>query len=252
MTPFTLCLQDNLVDDNPPLDVDPILTTPRDIICWPTCESTLVPPENEASQTNNRKDVHRTVGSGSPRLFKSIARPHQCDICPNTRDRASSLSTSSCQCMSRALRVLEEVNLQSYLHHPPHLFFPGFKRSIQVLTVLSQCRSCCRQSTHVMMLLTLCERLSGALVTSTKELHGCPLEEISMLGELPIDTEEERCALLATFSAYSVRKFYTIITRLRKLCTSSKWPSHSAGFEELEESVLDVLRELCSMSVQGN
>jgi hypothetical protein len=172
----------------------------------------------------------------------------------------------NCECTGNALRLLEIVTVQlkgtDWDTTERKLYL--LKKNISQCFALSQCGSCTQDSGLAILVLVLYEKMATTFEeiahwwkrnlytparAATKDGHqrhesreGTHQKYRSQqvgtsLGRYQIDTVEEHCKVFATLISLQLHRFVTLVSRMKRDITSSKWEAHSGLLKMLSTRI---------------
>ncbi|KAL2011464.1 hypothetical protein VTN00DRAFT_4182 [Thermoascus crustaceus] len=190
----------------------------------------------------------------------------------------------SCKCTGTALRILEAVAMPvkvgDWSTTEQELY--SLKGNIWQCHVLSQCTSCRQDSGFTILMLILCEKITGIFeevaagwerqlrasasayhtepgwtdiskVAAQEVVHhweGSQQEARILLGKYQIDTAEERCEVFGSLILLQLNKLVGFFSEVKKTIVSSKWESHFELLKTLSHRIKDLRATLRHLSSQ--
>lgn len=205
----------------------------------PSPSTTLVEGPGQAQPLIQSHRQHAEPAlSSENNMFESLSVP--------VHDTATSQpSSSACQCMQSALRILEELevkNSRDDLYAADHVL--SFqKRALGQCNAMLNCKNCSTISGFMMLLVVICDKM----VTSFERVSTCVeqlqrpsgVQEVGRpragsigdgqavsLGDYEIDSLQERCCLVSVLVLLQLKRLGSVLTRLKNIAAVFNWGTH--------------------------
>lgn len=206
-----------------------------------------------SSSTNDANPL--LSGTPSTPGFPRSTPPPSSDAAERTNPNAlhsktpDSSSSSCCQCIQSALRILEgleTVNNKFSMSTFDQIL--GLKKdAISQCSLILACRSCTAVSALVVLLIVICEKLLTSFETwSTRyqgrkpkasvdscegESNDCSNGKVKKIffGVYEVDSEHEQCALLRCLAMIQLRNLHRLLHGLQEFAASKNWVTHQVS-----------------------
>ena len=160
-----------------------------------------------------------------------------------------SSSSSCCQCIQSALRILEGLEtVNNKFSKSTFDRILGLKKdAISQCSLILACRSCTAVSALVVLLIVICEKLLTSFETWSTQYQGrkpktsadasegepndCSNGKVEkmLLGAYEVDSEHEQCALLRCLAMVQLRNLHRLLHGLQEFAASKDWVTHQAS-----------------------
>ncbi|KAI1076793.1 hypothetical protein F5B20DRAFT_593792 [Whalleya microplaca] len=202
-------------------------------------------PWNDANLYQNIESISGSTAQSTIANFDSSPYFHYPDMKP-----AENLANIGqiCTCFSRAANIYEtiEVNLVWSRNEQTSDAVDMLQHQKQTMTdceLILECRQCITQSSFIMLLLSMCNKILGALEAVC---HDCQLKDVGSgskgrpkgkgssteirrrgfrVSKRQLDEDDERLVLKSLFHA-RVTRLDVLVGRLEKLVREQNWPAH--------------------------